>query len=183
MNKSDPIVQNPELREALLAMREIDQDIRKRLVADWNNDALGEEMSRIDRENTQKLRKLIADHGWPDDDVVGKDGCDAAWILVQHADHDVEFQEQCYGLLEQAVERDRARRTHLAYLYDRIAVNRGQLQRFGTQFGEGLKLQPVEAPESLDARRLAVGLSTMAEYEKHFMEYAAPTLGTDKNKE
>ena len=65
---------------------------------------------------------------------------------------------------------------HLAYLEDRIRVREGLPQRYGTQLqksGEGWQPLPTEEPDSLDARRQAVGLEPISEY----LEGARRTLG------
>ena len=61
-------------------------------------------------------------------------------------------------------------------LEDRIRVREGLPQRYGTQLqksGEGWQPLPTEEPDSLDARRQAVGLEPISEY----LEGARRTLG------
>lgn len=113
----------------------------------------------IDRRHTRVLKKIIARYGWPGERLVGAMGSGAAWLLVQHADHDRAFQKQCLRLLKVAVEQHDAQPHYLAYLTDRVCVSSGVMQIYGTQFG-----YPIADPEQVDERRLAVGLSTLAEY-------------------
>ncbi len=42
--------------------------------------------------NTQAMKQIVAQHGWPGEKLVGAMGAQAAWLLVQHVDHDREFQ-------------------------------------------------------------------------------------------
>lgn len=56
----------------------------------------------------------------------------------------------------------------LAYLDDRVRVNAGRPQLYGTQFISDetgvLRPQPIQNPDSLDQRRAAIGLEPFAEY-------------------
>jgi hypothetical protein len=74
--------------------------------------------------------------------------------------------KHCLPLLEVAVE---AEARHYAYLYDRVQVRDGNLQRYGTQYKftpEGaLERESLADPETVDQRRSALGLPTMEEYE------------------
>ncbi|MCP4246955.1 MAG: hypothetical protein GY778_07885, partial [bacterium] len=57
----------------------------------------------------------------------------------------------------------------LAYLTDRVLVQEGKPQRYGTQFfaKDGVfKLNPIEDEAYVDARRKEVGLGPLAEYVK-----------------
>src|SRR5574341_1145007 len=58
---------------------------------------------QIDQRNTERMKKIITQYGWPGEKLVGQLGAQAAWLLVQHADHDRDFQKKCHRLLEAAV--------------------------------------------------------------------------------
>jgi hypothetical protein len=160
-----------ELRKELLARQVLDQDIRKRATAAGNPPpkALMDEWARIDHDNTEWMKTVLARQGWPGKSLVGKDGASAAWLFVQHADMDKPFQKEAIKLLEAAVAKGEAEGRDLAYLTDRILAGEGKPQRYGTQYHEidgKLVPQPIEDAEHVDARRAAVGLSTLAEYDK-----------------
>jgi len=53
----------------------------------------------IDRDNTARMREIIAQYGWPGRELVGDAGAHAAWLLVQHADADKTFQRKCLDLM------------------------------------------------------------------------------------
>jgi uncharacterized protein DUF6624 len=83
---------------------------------------------------------------------------------VQHSELD--FQKECFALMARESS-DEVCPQHLAYLEDRILVREGRPQRYGTQLekdGVGWKPLPTTDPESLDARRRAVGLEPISEY-------------------
>jgi hypothetical protein len=70
---------------------------------------------------------------WPGIDFIGNEGDDAAWVIAQHADNFIDFQEKCYRLLEDAYDNNNTASTNIPYLYDRIMINKGLKQRYATQ--------------------------------------------------
>jgi|GEM_PF-5144015 len=139
-------VRAPELREELLAMLEMDQAVRTGVAPPGDPrtpDELFAAMGSVDRANTERLREILDEHGWPGWSLVGRDGSTAAWAIVQHADLDLAFQERGLALLREAVEAGDASPGDLAYLDDRVrrrdrsaaavrhAVGRGRAGRVG----------------------------------------------------
>lgn len=172
----EPIVAKPALRAELARRHDTDQKIRERAMSEnWNGLPEAErrrrfeEWTAIDHENTKALAWMIFVYGWPGKSLVGRDGANTAWLLVQHADRDVDFQERCLPLLEAAVKAGEAEPDQLAYLTDRVRVNRGKPQVYGTQGrqtpdGAGWEPRPIESPADVDKRRASVGLEPLAEY-------------------
>jgi hypothetical protein len=169
--------QNPQLRDELLRMMEEDQAARRAAgAAQFKDTAANERMKAIDIKNTARMKEIVAREGWPTKTLVGERGAQAAWLLVQHADLDVAFQRQCLPLLEKSVAAGEGDPKALAYLTDRILVAEGKPQRYGTQFHrvEGkLVPRPLEDEANVDARRAAVGLGTMAEYNAQMQRMAS----------
>ena len=172
-----------ELRKQLLDRMVLDQDIRKRAMAAGKPlpKALMDEWARIDHDNTEWMKTVLARHGWPGKRLVGKEGATAAWLFVQHADRDKAFQQQAIKLLEAAVAKGEAEGQDLAYLTDRVLTGQGKPQRYGTQYHEvdgRMVPQTIEDPDHVDERRAAVGLPTMAEYDQAIQaNYARPGEG------
>jgi hypothetical protein len=166
MESSAERVPFPEVAAELAAMRDADQSMRERNLADpeeWDEE--------LDRKNTERMKQIIADIGWPTSLKVGAAGADHAWILVQHADHDPAFQEHCLHLMRESS--GEALNRHIAYLEDRVRVNKGQPQLYGTQFYDseaGYGPREIEAPEKLDERRREMGLEPFEEYRKGLLE-------------
>ena len=119
---------------------------------------------QLDISNTRRIKHFINQHGWPGRSMVGERGCEAAWLLIQHADHDPAFQKQCFMLLERAVENNDAPASLLAYLTDRIRVNEGRPQVYGTQLRVDLEPFPIEDSAHVDERRAQAGLPPVADY-------------------
>ncbi len=121
----------------------------------------------IDGENTQFMKKVIDRHGWPGKSLVGEEAANAAWLLVQHADADREFQNRCLGLIKAAFDKGEVTGQQVAYLTDRVLVGQGRKQVYGTQFrlvdGE-MQPAPIEDEANVDVRRKEVGLPPLADY-------------------
>jgi len=89
---------------------------------------------KIDIQNTEELKNIINRYGWPDNNLVGKKASHEAWLIAQHADHDLNFQKNCLKIINKKVKKNLVDKKDLAYLTDRILVNQGKPQLYGTQF-------------------------------------------------
>src|SRR3990172_7114812 len=69
----------------------------------------------INKRNTSRLKEIISKYGWPSSKLVGIKGEFAAWLIAQHADFDVNFQEKCLNLLKR-LPKTMTRRKITAYL-------------------------------------------------------------------
>ncbi len=154
----------PRLRERLLEMARIDQQARD---GDWSPPMI-EKMLAVDAANLPEIRRIVADHGGlPRAQQVGADGVAAAWLLVQHADGDADFQRQVLGGIMPLVESGEVSAHDFVLLTDRVLVNAGKPQRYGSQLaavGGKWQPKPMEAPEQVDQRRAAVGQMPLADY-------------------
>lgn len=129
-----------------------------------------EEMRRVHEKNNARMREIVERHGWPGRALVGEDGCEAAWLVVQHAVLEPDFQRRCLPLLERAVAEGDAPAWQLAYLTDRVLMFEGREQIYGTQYlpTEGGKsvVYKLADPEGVDERRRAAGLCPLDENTK-----------------
>jgi hypothetical protein len=164
----ETVLQLPSLRDELLAMMAVDQTARNALIeSDFKDEAAQRSMRDIDRRNTARMKQIVASTGWPTRTQVGKEAARAAWLIVQHADADPEFQADCLERMEPLVATGEASGADFAYLTDRVLVNAGNEQRYGTQMEQvdgRYEPKPVHDPDGLEARRAAVGLPTMDAY-------------------
>jgi hypothetical protein len=130
-------------------------------------------MTEADAQNTMWLDEIIKQHGWPTKSLVGEDGAQAAFLIVQHSPAP-QFQKKCLELLEKAVGQNEADMINLAYLTDRIRIFEGKPQVYGTQgqtYADGLIIPcPIEDEEHVDERRQSIGLEPIAEYFKSMNE-------------
>jgi|tagenome__1003787_1003787.scaffolds.fasta_scaffold20721765_1 hypothetical protein len=164
---------NTVLAEELLRMAEEDQRIRQARSPDGVYVTLlsieeSMEHGRVDVGNTDRLREIIREHGWPGSSLVGQEAADAAWLLAQHADRQLDFQREVLPLLKRAAAAGEAKPAHVAYLTDRISMAEGRHQWYGTQIGDIRNGTPIPWPiadaDSVDERRHEVGLEPLADY-------------------
>ncbi len=157
-----------ELRRRLLKMVEVDGRVRAELIATGELfQAYAPRMAEVHSRNARELARMIDQHGWLGKSLVGEDGAEAAWLILQHAIGDPELQRKCLPLLKEAVARSDVPPAHAAYLEDRICFFERRPQRYGTQFDwdEEGRMSPwaLENPERVDEYRRAVGLPPLAE--------------------
>lgn len=117
-----------------------------------------------DARSVALMRELLDEWDWIDRERFGTRISQFAWLLVQHADHHPELQQLALDRMKPYLGSDGIRKADYAYLWDRVAVNAGRKQRYGTQpvwacTEDGrLKLEPLEAPETVDQRRAELGM-------------------------
>jgi hypothetical protein len=168
--ETPPIQSNEKyssMTKELESMCKIDQDMRENFERDPENFPWD---SNVDYKNTQRMKEIIAEIWWPTISKVGREGASYTWLLVQHADHDTEFQKKCLTLMRATWNQEVTKRD-IAYLDDRIATSEGREQMYGTQFTRKsptgrLQPFPIFDRENLNKRRQEVGLDTFEESEK-----------------
>ena len=108
----------PELRQKLLDRLKEDQKIRDEFPDDPTKitPKYVDRLESVDRANTKWMKKIIRKYGFPTKSLVCDDGVYAAFIIVQHADLDLEFQKSVLPLLEKAVRAGEAPAFYAAYL-------------------------------------------------------------------
>lgn len=174
---------NERLRAELQRRVTEDQDARKKMI-EWMakhnttdaeaakksaDEPLVKKVWEIDKRNTEWLKNIVHEHGWPRRSLIGSDGAHNAWLLVQHADHDRAFQKKCLDLMRDLAPLGEVSPSDVAYLTDRVLVADGKKQRYGTQFhtvNGKLEPKPIEDEANVDKRRKSAGLPSMAEYRK-----------------
>lgn len=158
---------NEDLKSRLVAMAEHDLRVRAELLASDNLfGSYNERMAAVHKQNAESLDRIIDEFGWPGRSLVGNDGADAAWLVVQHAIGSPAFQRKCLPILKTAAASGEISAAQVACLEDRICVFEGRPQRYGTQFdwdGNGkLSPHPIEDPERVDDYRASVGLEPLS---------------------
>lgn len=164
---------NENIAAELIQRAERDQEMRKKTLQNpfhWDGS--------LDKKNAKFLKHLIEQDGWPTISAVGATASQAAWLIAQHADHDITFQKRCLALMQNLPDGE-VRPANIAFLEDRILVNEDKPQRYGTQFkGEGHSFgpHPIEDEAHLDARRASMGLEPFAAYKANMLaQYAPPS--------
>ena len=162
----------PELRQKLLDRLKKDQKIRDEFPDDPAKitPKYVDRLESVDRANTKWMKKIIRKYGFPTKSLVCDDGVYAAFIIVQHADLDLEFQKSVLPLLVKAVRAGEAPAFYAAYLTDRTLTSAGKPQRYGSQLkmedGGKIVPLPIEDEANVDKRRTELGLPPLSEYLK-----------------
>jgi len=167
------------LRKELLAMIERDQKVRNEMIhsgVDHPNREILARMDMIDRRNTLRMKSIIKEYGWPGPALVGWDGTEAAFFLVQHADH--RTQKELLPLMQKEFRAGNLSGPNYALFIDRVLVKDGRPQVYGSQVrqweaGEPV-LYPIEDEANVDKRRAEVGLSPLAEYREFLKQMYHP---------
>ncbi len=135
-----------------------------------------------DRANQQELQSIIDSLGaWPGYNTVGKEGEKVLWLIVQHADNDVQFQFFCLNKIYDELLKKNSNPNSYAYLMDRIHINRVGLQEYGTQFKliydddnkvVDLKFKPLIYSKSVtNSMRKLVGMPELSVYKRHALKH------------
>jgi hypothetical protein len=147
-------------REVESAEAKFDPDSEE-VISYWND------IMKQDKRNQEKFYALLEKDGWLGYKLVGKRGEATQFLITQHALPD--FQVKVLPYLEEAVKNKNGNPLYLAMLSDRLLVNRGEEQVYGTQIGTnpltGQKyVFPIKDEENVDKRRVEIGLEPLQMY-------------------
>jgi hypothetical protein len=128
---------------------------------------LGKKMDKVDSLNLIVVKSIIKKYGWLSEKMVGSTGNTALFLVIQHAPE--KDQEHFLPMMRKAVQDSAASKQDLAKLEDRVAVDQGRKQTYGTQVGMDEKtgkyyVFPIENPKEVDKRRAALGMIPIAAY-------------------
>lgn len=135
--------------------------------ADAMKSARIKQLLAIQQADLEWLKPIVNASGFPTVQEVGVEGVEHAWMLVQHADADPEFQVKVLAELKPRLSAEPFLKSDYALLFDRIRVGQHEKQLYGTQFTtiDGrLVMQPTHDMTHLDARRADMNLMPIADY-------------------
>ena len=143
------------LRQELIQMMELDQrTLHGKAALDFDN-------LRVKQAN--RVQQIVTEFGWPTPDMVGTDASQAAWIVVQHADNDKEFQYRMLKIMRPLALEGKINPANYAYLYDRTHSP----QLYGTQGkceGTDFIPFPIQDIEDIDSRRREMKMTLAQAY-------------------
>lgn len=124
------------------------------------------EMAAVDAENTRFLKDLIQEVGWIDLGRFGVRTAQDAFLLVQHS-ADLPLMMASIPFIEKDFKHSEGAQS-FALLYDRLQLDLGQRQLYGTQIGMDKSGNPflfaLEDPGRVDERLKDLGLPPLREY-------------------
>ena len=119
----------------------------------------------------KRVESMFDNYGFLGFNKVGKDGSNHFWLLVQHCDKYPEFQKKVLKSMDKEVKRGNADSNNYAYLYDRVKVNAGEKQLFGTQVtyetqttGRAIPKNGLADSSNVDKLRKEYGLEPLKNY-------------------
>jgi len=175
-------VDNKALQLELIKMYINDQYVRSNLMTEildkynlTKNEVIIDSFGmNTDEKNRERLKEIITECGFPTKKLVGKDAMHGIFLIIQHSDTDKEWQKSQLPNIKKGVDKGDMDSQDYVYLYDRIKINGGEKQLYGTQFAKvdpktkTVELAPIEDIENLDKRRMEMGMMPIDMY-KEFM--------------
>lgn len=171
---------NNPVREELVSLKKRDQSIRLILLTaqkTHSNDIvlirkIQTQMNKIDVESASVVAKIVDQNGWLGKDKIGSEGNETLFLGIQHID-DLLVQNKYLPILEAAVKNGNAEPWHFAFLTDRILMNQGKKQIYGTQTITSIGpkdayIVPLQDPDKVDVLRKEIGLEPLNEYLEEF---------------
>lgn len=124
-------------------------------------------IKQVDGICAAKICSILDTYGWLGTEDVGSEGNETLFLAIQHVD-DLKVQQKYMPMLRKAVKEGKAEAWHLAFLTDRVLMNQGKKQIYGTQKiaingPERYYIVPLEYPDRVDSLREEIGLPSLAE--------------------
>jgi len=119
--------------------------------------------------NQSKIKELYKKYGYLGYKEVGVKASQDFWISIQHADNDIEFQQEMLKELKKEISKNNASKVEYAMLEDRVNVNLNKKQRFGTQvtyneLGQAIPKNGLIDSINIEQLRKEYELPTFVEY-------------------
>lgn len=172
-------VSNEDLQNEIIKMYVDDQAVRynlmQNIISKYNIDSTQitkDNAVVVDERNRNRLKEIFEKDGFPNRKLIGKDAMQGIFLIIQHGDGDTAWQKSQLVNIETAVKNGDLDGEKYAYLYDRIKVNSGEKQLYGTQLehvdpsNKTTRLFETENIENLDKRRMEMGMMPIAMYKK-----------------
>nr|WP_252736462.1 DUF6624 domain-containing protein [Maribacter dokdonensis] len=110
--------------------------------------------------------------------MAGKEGSQNFWLMVQHSDHNPDFQKEVLKKMKSEVDKGNAKPSNYGLLVDRVMLNIGKQQVYGTQVDYNMETgqafpRDLKDRAEINKRRKSIGLEPIEEYlngmsEMHF---------------
>lgn len=133
--KNSSIKINTELVTRLKKMIELDQYASGVPQGDYQGDWQGwfKYRDTISKKHKIQLEEILNNYGYPGFSMVGEEVSEDYFLMAQHCDFDVAFQQKVLEKLTLEVKNGNARGSNLGFLTDRININLDKPQIYGTQ--------------------------------------------------
>ena len=172
---SQETIDKPKLKLIIDSLYNVDQMVQQDFVIAFQRGITRDSMNFYEKREFQTferhipiIKKILRENGYPSFKMVGKESSHNYFVLVQHSDVDVKFQKKMLPLIKKQVDKKEVSGSDYAYLYDRVQLNSGKEQLFGTQLGydnDGNAISKnLKDKVNVNKRRAEYGMSTIEEY-------------------
>jgi hypothetical protein len=163
-----PPITDPALSHELIAMNRENDDLRGPFIGRVDPGVLSglpqsvqdqfRDAARLERKHTNRLKEIVAKHGWPTRRAVGQQAAHDALLLLRRST-DTAFQEATLPAVAAAGQDDSP---EYAQFVDMVATRDGEPQTYGTQWAcrnnAMAPATPIRDRDGLNARRAKVHL-------------------------
>lgn len=170
-------VKLPAVAKQIDLMIEYDQSVAKRHIDFMNQNVksdspemknLMDEWKSVGDADKIQLKTLFKENGFLGYSEVGEQSSHNFLQMVQRFDDDAAFQQEVLVEMKKHIDKINANPIEFAYLTDRVNLNQGKPQVYGTQLkinekGTSYEPKTVIDPPNLNKRRAEVGLGTIEE--------------------
>ncbi|PQJ20818.1 DUF6624 domain-containing protein [Tenacibaculum sp. SG-28] len=181
VENQEKVAYNQKLADELKKMVEIDQIaafIPEGIYKDMTSAEWTSFKDSVFTTHQKRLNQIFDTFGFVGFDLVGQEGSQNFWLMVQHCDHNKDFQIAVLEKMEIAVTKGNAQPSNYGLLLDRVLINTNKKQIYGTQVTYNFKTgqaypQPLKDSTSVNERRKSIGLEPLEKYlnemtEMHF---------------
>ena len=172
---------NQKLADELEKMAEIDQiaayipqgKYKELSKSEWNTFK-----DSVFKTNQKRISEIFDTYGFVGFDLAGEKGSRNFWLIVQHSDHNPKFQKKVLKAMKKEVDKQNAIASNYGLLVDRVNLNTGKPQIYGTQITYNMnngQAYPKKLKDSINVneRRKSIGLEPIENYlndmsEMHF---------------
>lgn len=149
------------LRRAIPCLKSTYGNVSREVDELWNLIAF------VDSINLKAVEGIIDQYGWLTEEEVGNKASSGLWLVIQHAS--LEVQERYLPMVHEAVMAGKSKGSKYAMLIDRIKIESGEKQIYGSQVAEDQEsesyhLFPLEDPANVNERRKSLGLIPIESY-------------------
>lgn len=136
------------------------------------SDSIKLAFDKLCAKNLIVVKKYFDEYGFPGIKENGKETSLNFWLIVQHGDHDVNFQNRALKAMKKQLDKKNVNARNYAYLYDRVKKNQNKPQLYGTQMvWDSLGIHrpyKLKCQNEVNLRREKMGLGTIEDYIKEF---------------
>lgn len=163
---------NQVLADELKRMAEVDQiaaNVRLGKYKEMSSEDWKAFKDSVFTTHQKRLKEILDKQGFVGFDLAGKEGSLNFWLMVQHSDHNPDFQKEVLKKMKIEVDKENAEPSNYGLLVDRVNLNTGKPQIYGSQVDYNFafaQAYPIKLADSanVNKRRNSIGLEPLEEY-------------------